>query len=132
MNKVMWLGLSILMFTVAGCATPPAAGEGDGTYHSRSVIVNHLITLRAKGCEAISPRAKVALLLVFKSTVPNYPKDGICNPELVDEFYDKLIDKLETEENAFYNQPQDLRREAYSWSGQMDHRNGFGVLLPTS
>ncbi len=132
MNKVMWLGLSILMLALAGCATPPPAGEGDGTYHSRSVVINSLITLRLKGCEAISPRAKVALLLVFKSTIPNYPDNGICNPDLVDKFYNELYDKLESQENAFYNGSENIRRETYSWSGQMGNRDGTGVLLPVS
>jgi len=126
--------LICLSFMMVACSSSQPIVNSDGTVTTSSAIENtHLIDqiklLKTNGCEAITPRAKVALLLVIKSQVPDYPSGGLCNTDLIDEVYERVLIYLEADPNAISYRPVDLRRKADSRHRSLDYRDRGSILL---
>ncbi|MCJ8337586.1 MAG: hypothetical protein MJK10_03865 [Pseudomonadales bacterium] len=118
--KIFLLLMATMMF--AGCNVLNTVGE------KTEGIADYIHTLKTKGCDGLSPTAKLFLLGLAKEKISPYPKNGICNPDWVrDVFLDQL--GLSEVTNGIYNRPTLLGYSPDSRDGRLDKPEATGLLL---
>lgn len=90
MKYMLLTAVGLMLSVVSGCAT---FNEGSTPQTTKSVHA-----LKENGCQALSSTSKRLLVLLIKSRIPEYPVNGICNPQWVNDVLLKQIDKLEKNE----------------------------------
>jgi len=125
MKKMLFIAAGLMLSAIVGCAA-----TSDATSKATS-IVEHVNTLRTKGCEAVPKPALKLLVLVVKSKIEHYPPNGICDPNWVQ---DVLIENLELLEGVYgiQNRSEAVGYTAYSRYRQLDQSDGTGLFLATS
>ena len=91
MKKILLIAAGLMLTIVAGCAA-----VGSATDKAKDISA-HVHTLKTKGCDALPEAAQTLLVVLIKSRIEHYPKNGICNPDWV---RDVLIDQLSLLETA--------------------------------
>ena len=122
MNKLYLITVGLMLSVIAGCAAVDSAAE------KAKAIAVHMQTLKTKGCDALPEAAQTLLVVLIKSRVEHYPKNGICDPDWV---RDVLIDKLDLLEtaNGIYNQSTKLGYSPDSRNRQLDQPTAAGLSL---
>ena len=108
--------LAVMSVTMIACTSIiPTKPSGDAltskvTVGTESVsLIDSLTIVKMKGCSAVDIRARLALMLVLRSRIENYPKGGICDPKLIDKFYEEIMVYLENSTSAVHYRPQKVR-----------------------
>jgi hypothetical protein len=118
MKKMHLIGVGILLSTaLVGCNTADRAKE----------IIQHVRTLKEKGCDALSAPTKKLLVTVIKARIEDYPENGICNPVWVQ---DVLLEKLDLQGGSdVQNKFAELGYKTNPGSGSMDQSSRAGLFL---
>jgi hypothetical protein len=78
-----------MLSVIAGCASVDSTGT-----QSKSAY-GYIHDLKENGCDQLSPIGRQIIIAYIKAKVPDYPKNGICNPDWVS---DVLVNILETDD----------------------------------
>ncbi|MEM5529563.1 hypothetical protein WN093_12120 [Gammaproteobacteria bacterium AS21] len=118
MKKIRLVAVGLLLSAVlVGCNSVDKAKE----------VIEHVQTLKDKGCDALSEPAKAVLVAVIKSQFESYPPNGICNPVWVQ---DVLLEKLNLQgEFNVQNKPVALGYKANFRDRHVDQPSRVGLLL---
>jgi len=122
MEKILLIAVGLMLSVVSGCATL------DSTTEKTKAIAAHVHTLKTKGCDALPEAAQTLLVVLIKSRIEHYPKNGICDPDWV---RDVLLDKLDLKEtvNGIHNQSTELGYSPDSGNRQLDQPTASGLSL---
>jgi hypothetical protein len=119
---VLFMAFTLLL---AGCSSLSSVQKEGKS------IPEYLVVLKKKGCSAVPEPALQLLVLWIKSRVPNYPKNGICNPTWVNDVLQQVIDKWERD-NDIQNGSTPLGYQAYRGHRFLDKPNRIALLHATS
>lgn len=82
MNKII---LSALLLCLAACSNNPNLEDGyrpgDGVKTALDTTVK-VLTIQQRYCMESDPVARAVLLKIIRSSIPLYPKDGLCTEVL--------------------------------------------------
>lgn len=119
---------AVCLVALAGCAALEGGAEKVRTLKS------HVTTLKEKGCDAVPGSAKRLMVVLIKSRIPDYPPNGICDPDWVRDVLVERLPDLEavSDESAVYIGSEDLGYSTDSGGGSLVESGGAEVLFSDS
>jgi hypothetical protein len=89
MKKILLIAAGLMLSVIVGCNAiqlTPQNQAAPGTS-----VFEKLYVLKTKGCSALPDLERELLVLLIKSRVSEYPANGICNPQWMN---DVLLDQI--------------------------------------
>ncbi len=122
MKKILLIAVGLMLSAVIGCAAVDDAADKAKT------IAAHIHTLKTEGCQAVPESARKILVVLIKSRIENYPKNGICNPNWVRDVLVNNLILLESS-NVIQDRSKAVGHSANSRHRRLDQSDSFGLLL---
>ncbi|MCV6612005.1 MAG: hypothetical protein OIF55_14610 [Amphritea sp.] len=88
----------------------------------------HVVTLKEKGCDALTEDQRELLVALIKTRFENYPDNGICDPDWVNGVLVEQLREL-TDESGVSDGSASVGHSADSGHGQVDQSGAAYVLL---
>lgn len=125
MKKMLLIAVGLMLSVVIGCVAiqPTAQNQTDpGT-----TIFEKLHVLKTQGCSALPELERELLVLLIKSRVSEYPANGICDPQWINDVLLNQIKLLESDDVS--NESARMGHEMDSRYRQVLYREGASLFF---